>query len=139
MSKHLLLPIPHLIVFVGALSAAACGGDEPPKLSEIQTTVFTVSCTFSACHAGANPKAALSLEAPVYDKIVNKDAVEKPGAKLVVPGDPDASFLMDKLLNRNLPMAPAGETWGVMPLGGMLEADRIENIRAWIAAGANND
>jgi hypothetical protein len=121
-------------------SLAACGSEEAaPTFTRIQKEVFNPSCTFSACHSGGNPAGGMDLTEPAHAKIVDVASTEKPSAKRVVPGDPDSSYLMDKLLDRNLPAAPQGETWTSMPPGGSIEADRIELVRAWIAAGAKND
>jgi hypothetical protein len=57
---------------------------------------------------------------------------------LVVPGDPDNSFLFQKLVNS----IPADQTEGApMPSGEAimwqeLPAPQIEAVRSWIAAGA---
>jgi len=54
------------------------------------------------------------------------------GRAYVVPGDPDASLLYNKLAN-------ATPVCGVqMPLGGFayLSAQELEVVRSWIAAGA---
>ena len=57
----------------------------------------------------------------------------------MIPGDPDASFLMKKLVD-DLP--DDGSLGEPMPLGEAIrwvelpEAD-IEMVRSWIAAGAN--
>lgn len=134
------------------VSLFACGGEMPsstdsgvtlpPTLTRVETELFAISCNFSACHnSGPTAMKGLELTGKTHAKIVNVMAVEKPGAVLISPGHPEDSFLLDKMLNRNLPMAPQGESaWTPMPypLGGV-EADRIELLRAWIAAGAKDD
>ena len=56
------------------------------------------------------------------------------GRKYVAPGDPDHSYLVDKLLGRNL---CSGQR---MPrLGNPLSADDMNKIVSWICAGAQND
>lgn len=127
---------------------SACGGDEDPDpmvleptLTNVENRVFALSCSnFSGCHSGANPPKGLDLTGETHAKIVDVDSVEKPGTKLVAPGDPDASFLMDKILGKNLPEGPASEQrWTRMPPTGALEEERIDLVRRWIAAGAKND
>src|SRR5688572_1601085 len=108
MRSSLLLPL--------TLLAFACGGD-PPTFRTVQTEVLDKSCNaFNTCHKGASPAGELGLEDPAYD-VLFKEAISAPGRKLVVAGDPDGSFLMDKLLDRNVP-APGTE----MPPGAMIEA-----------------
>ena len=106
-----------------------------PTLSSIRTQVFQVWC--SACHttAGRAPEAGLSLDANVaYQSLVNVQSAFKPGAIRVVPGDPGASYLIQKLEGRS-------DIFGSrMPLGGPFvpQAD-IDVIRSWIAQGALNN
>ena len=69
----------------------------------------------------------------MHGKIVDQPSVGVPAKKLVVPGDPDASYLYEKLSKA------APELGDQMPPGAPLEADRLEQIRAWIAAGAKDD
>lgn len=141
-----------LLVSLFACGALACGGEMPsssdsgvslpPTLTRVEAELFAISCNFSACHnSGPTAMKGLELTGKTHAKIVNVMSVEKPGTVLIAPGRPDDSFLLDKMLNRNLPMAPQGEAaWTPMPfpLGGV-EADRIELLRAWIAAGAKDD
>src|SRR4051812_5801195 len=87
---------------LAALLLLSCGGG-PPTFSRVQKEVF-VSCTFAACHVG--PGAAnLNLEAPAYAKIVNVRTHDFDGGTLVVPGNPDASYLYMKI---SLPTPPLG-------------------------------
>ena len=53
-----------------------------------------------------------------------------PGAFLVIAGDADASYLVQKL------EAADGIVGTEMPPGGTLEADRLQLVRDWIDAGA---
>ncbi len=116
----------------------ACGlgacGDSAPTLTEVETEVFQGSCVFSSCHQGASPAGGLNLETPSFDKLVNKPSTQDPQRMLVVPGDPDASYVVDKLLSRNL---VAGTE--MMPPTAALSQERIDMITSWIEAGAAND
>ena len=107
------------------------------SFDRIQTRVFEKQCAFSGCHGTDNPQAGLVLTgAGVYDRIVDQVAststAQFAGKKLVVPGAPDTSFLMDKL------EGTLGPGEGVqMPSGRRpLPADTIETLRKWILAGA---
>lgn len=132
-----------MVAALFALALAACGGEDTPAvqptLTNVQAQIFDVSCTFSACHAGAAAQAGLDLTGPVHAKLL-RASTEDPARQLVVAGSPDTSFLMDKVLGRNLPTTPVGQTMStIMPPGSMLEAERIALLRAWIAAGAQDD
>jgi hypothetical protein len=74
----------------------------------------------------------------VYANLVNISAVENKAKIRVIPGDPDNSFLLQKMLNQLAsdqsegdPM-PKGEgiMWHPLP------DDQIATIRGWIKGGA---
>lgn len=98
-------------------------------LKSIQDNVFTPICT--QCHAGAAAPLGLRLdEASAYAMLVNAPSVEVPSLNRVTPGDPNNSYLIQKLEGR----AAVG---GQMPLGQPpLPASTINVIRQWIANGA---
>jgi Planctomycete cytochrome C len=114
---------------------AGCGDEPapPPTLTEIETDIFAKSCAFSTCHKGASPAGGVLLDGPTYDHLVNKESVNVPGKILVVPGDPAASYLYEKLTQAK----PASGTQ--MPPAAPLSDARLEMIEAWISAGAKND
>jgi hypothetical protein len=104
----------------------------PPVQSdfqEIQDTVFTPIC--SQCHIGANAPHGLRLDAAnSYTLLVNVNADEVPSLKRVNPGNPDQSYIVQKI-------SGTAAVGGRMPLGqAPLPQDRIDLIRQWIAAGA---
>jgi hypothetical protein len=96
---------------------------------EIQDTVFTPICT--QCHIGAGAPHGLRLDAAnSYALLVNVASDEVPTLKRVDPGNPDQSYLVQKIEGH----AAVG---GRMPLGqAPLPQDRIDLIRSWISAGA---
>lgn len=98
-------------------------------LQSIQDNVFTPICT--ACHAGASAPVGLRLDAAnSYNMLVGIPSVEVPSLQRVAPGDPDNSYLVQKLEG----IAAVGAR---MPLGGPpLSAATIQVIRQWIAQGA---
>jgi hypothetical protein len=108
-------------------------GEAPPPLvaefQSIQDNVFTPICT--TCHAGGGAPLGLRLdEGASYAMLVNEPSVEEPGLMRVDPGNPDGSYLIQKLEGS----AGVGDQ---MPLGGPpLPADTIAVIRQWIAEGA---
>jgi hypothetical protein len=100
-----------------------------PTFASIQQNVFTPACT--RCHAGAAAPAGLRLdEASSYAMLVNVASVEVPGLRRVRPGDPDLSYLIQKLEGR----AAVG---GRMPLNSPpLPQATIDVIKQWIREGA---
>ena len=96
---------------------------------EIQDTVFTPICT--QCHIGASAPHGLRLDAAnSYALLVNVASDEVPTLLRVNPGNPDQSYIVQKIEGH----AAVG---GRMPLGqAPLPQDRIDLIRSWIAAGA---
>jgi hypothetical protein len=117
------------------LALTACGGGTP-TLSQVQTQVFTPTCAgFSSCHQGASGAGGLDLESgKSFGQLINQPAVGVMGKIRVKPGDPDGSYLMEKLTKA---MPAAGVQ---MPNGGdPLEPALIEMVRSWIAAGAPNN
>ncbi len=100
-----------------------------PEFASIQANVFTPICT--TCHSGAAAPLGLRLdEGASFAMLVNTPSVQVPSSNRVVPGNPDASYLIQKLEGT----APVG---GRMPLvGPALTAETIAVIRQWIADGA---
>jgi hypothetical protein len=103
----------------------------------MQREIFTTSCAVSGCHAGATPSGGMSLEpGRAFSALVGvapENAVASAdGLRRVVPGRPEESFLMTKLVG------VLKDGYGArMPLGSsMLDSGRIEFIREWIEAGA---
>jgi hypothetical protein len=65
---------------------------------------------------------------------VNVASLEKPSLLRVKPGDPDNSYLIQKL------EGAAGISGSRMPLGGpFLDRETIDKIRSWIQDGAPNN
>jgi len=97
---------------------------------EIQATIFGPIC--SVCHQGANAPRGLRLDAAnSYAMLVNVASVEVPGLLRVNPGNPDASYLVQKIQGN----AAVGVR---MPANGppYLTQAQIDLVRGWVAAGA---
>jgi hypothetical protein len=107
--------------------------------TEIQA-VFAQSCDGSGCHSSQFPGGGLaSLDDydAGYAGLINEDATcfNTSFATRVVPGDPDASYLVEKLEAKLENRAADG--CSSMPLtGDALTAEQIAGIRAWITSGA---
>jgi hypothetical protein len=94
-----------------------------------------VSCANDYCH-GATGSGGLSVSTKqgAYDSLVNAEGSANCGGEVrVVPGDPDASLLVQKITDPS-----CGER---MPKDNedSLSPETIGRIRAWIGAGAMND
>lgn len=112
--------------------------------TEVKDNVF-VGCggrgPLMGCHSRAPVQGDLDLNAAAaYAALVNVASVLSPNPR-VRPGDPDRSFLWQKLTNA-IPMdqsqgdpMPKGEAiqWQLPP------ADQLQAVRCWILQGAAND
>jgi hypothetical protein len=129
-----------LLVAGAGCSEEAVMGDPiegEPRLTSIQVNIFTPSCAnFSPCHDSSSPAGALDLtEGVSHAQLVGREATMDPSRMLVIPGDPDESFLIQKLRGE------LAESQGVrMPFGNPpLPADQVSIIEEWVARGAAND
>jgi len=114
-----------------------------PTFSTIQRDIFESTdsagrqaCTLCHTSTGRNPSGGMNLNHDVaYEQIVNAAVRGKPGAIRVVPGDPDNSYLIQKLEGA---ASIAGRR---MPINGppFLTDGQILIIRRWIANGAPRD
>lgn len=101
-------------------------------LSSIQTEIFTPIC--SSCHGAGVANAGMRVDdGSAFSNLVSVASSEVPSLFRVEPGDPDNSYLIQKL--------EGSAAIGVrMPLGGpFLSQDDINVIRQWITAGALNN
>ena len=133
-------------------SAAACdeslstlAGPTPklePTFSSIQRDIFEttdvagrVACVGCHTNVGRTPAGGLNLLAGVsYGNLINISSVQRAGVLRVVPGNPDASYLAQKIdgtpgiIGRRMPFnAP------------YLSEGQILIIRSWIEKGAQNN
>ncbi len=108
-----------------------------PTLESLNENYFAKSCNFGSCH-GAGKAGGLDLTGDTHAALVNVPAVF-PGAAangkvLVIPGDPDNSYFLQKL------EGPDASEGAIMPFGAQEPMDpgcRIKMVRQWIADGAN--
>ena len=120
----------------------------------IKTNIFDPNCFSSSCHE-ANGAAKLKISQNVsqtdaYKNLLGPDGMGAfstidPTRRLVVPGDPRASYL--ELMIQKIPpgsatppAAPPPPSIGFMPqTSGILCCQKLDAIDSWIAAGAMND
>lgn len=115
-------------------SGGGGGGSATVTLSMLQTQVFSARCT--SCHGGPGGQEGLNLAAgSAHGSLVNVASAQKPGAIRVIPGDPDNSYLVQKL------RGDAGIVGLRMPRNGppFLSDDQINLVRQWIQQGAPNN
>ncbi len=131
------------IAFLAGFLPACDGGDGTglppagplgPSFSEIQANVFTLTCATTGCHFGAGAPQGLRLDAASsFALLVGVPSTEESSVLRVVPGDPDNSYLIQKLEGN----ASSGQQ---MPLNApALPQSTIDVIRQWISDGAIDD
>ena len=91
--------------------------------------ILTQSCGFSSCHGSGTGGLTLG-DGSEHAALVGVESVAAPGAILVVAGDAEQSYLIQKL------EGAAGIVGDPMPPSGLLDQARIDAVRAWIDAGA---
>ncbi len=98
-----------------------------PLYSAVQTDVFN-RC--DGCHDDFSPSAGLDLtRANSYAELVNQPSARKNGAILVIPFDPENSYLLQKMEGAD----------GIVGRAMSYGLDRNQIVRDWIAGGALND
>lgn len=122
------------ILLSTALFATANAGPTAQELEPQVAELFDEWCT--ACHSGVpaavSDSSELGLEAPL-SSLVGLTSVDAAGKQMVVPGQPDASYLIAK-------MTGAGIEGDVMPLGDdPLPPEQVQIVRDWIAALPTDD
>lgn len=114
----------------GNLSDGGAFGGDGGVVTKDAETVLAESCGTTGCHDDtAQAQAGLDLISPnVEDRVVDVNAVGIGCSSriLVVAGDPDSSYLIDKVLNT------PGICGLQMPVVGSLPPEDIEVLRDWI-------
>lgn len=103
-----------------------------PTLAQLQADIFTPRC--SGCHngsGGALPGSMnLSSATATFNALVNVASQEAPSLKRVLAGNPDNSYIVQKLEGTQ-------SVGARMPFGGpFLDQATINQVRDWIQAGA---
>jgi hypothetical protein len=147
MLKRVLWPA---VLLSGILSTLGCdekittlSGPTPnlePTFASIQRDILEstdsagrTACTQCHTSTGRVPAGGMDLNHGVaYDQLVNARVIGKPGAVRVIPGDPDNSYLVQKLEGASTIVGRR------MPLNGppYLTDGQILILRRWIAIGA---
>jgi hypothetical protein len=104
-------------------------------LDEIQSDVFTPTCSVSGCHTGPTGNTLpggmdLTSADASFDSLVGVSSLQVPELSRVEAGDPDNSYLIQKVEG-------TADEGAQMPAGGPpLDQAVIDDIRQWIADGA---
>lgn len=128
------------------LSASCMAAQTASDLAFLETKVFATACTFSGCHNGANDDAGkMDLRSGMsHASLVNKPSNLEPSYMLVVPGQPNQSYLL-MMVRHFTPeeMSPPADgppiDIGYMPQntgGKPICVPKREAIERWIMAGA---
>ena len=137
-------------VMAAGFAAAACdeklsklAGPTPnlePTFASVQSQIFEttdsagrVACTNCHTNIGRNPAGGLNLLHDLaYDQVVSVPSRGKPSATRIIPGDPENSYLIQKLEGR------PGIIGLRMPFSGapFLTDGQMQILKRWIAIGA---
>ena len=104
-------------------------------LDDLQAAVFGPTCAAAGCHTGPTSGSLpsgmdLSDADATFASVVGVVSIQVPSLSRVEPGDPDNSYLVQKIEGT----AAQGSR---MPLGGgPLDQATIDDIRQWISDGA---
>ncbi len=118
------------------LLTAPDGGAPDPNatFSRVLGEVFVPSCARAGCHGGQAPQAGLNLEAAAaYTNVVNRPSTQRPELLRVAPYNPQASYLVKKILGTpDIVGSP-------MPAEGSLSAEARQLVVDWVRRGAPRD
>ena len=130
----------HRFIPLALLLIAGCGKDGDTaaavgdtSFSSIRDEILVPSCGFASCHGAGAGDLTLDAEG-AYAALVDVPSAAVTGEILVIPGDADGSYLVQKLEDAS---GIAGE--GMPPGGQLLDADKIARVRGWISEGAADD
>ena len=120
--------------------------DGSTSSANFSTSPVTVTVTFSVdvmailnahcnnCHTAGGPPAQLNLDPGVaYANIVNVPATELGSMDRIEPGNPDSSYVVNKLQGTHQSVGGSGT---VMPPSGGLPQATVNVMRTWVSEGA---
>lgn len=126
------LPLRLLLVCMMSMVLAqgvAFAQDDISALEEQVATLFERSCTAAGCHSGPVPQMGMDLTREnYYATAVDQLSKEVPTQKIIDPGNPDASYMIQKVKGEDgivgLPMPMTGDK---------LTDAEIATIEQWIS------
>ena len=119
---------------VSGCLGTALAADAPPPVSFSRDIAPVLKVRCATCHLTGEEAGGMAL----HPKAARASLLARVAAgtefRVVVPGKPEESYLLDKLEGTHRERGGQGER---MPFGAApLDAADIERIRRWIAAGA---
>ena len=99
--------------------------------------IFTANCALSGCHVPPGQLHLALSPGAAYASLVGVPSVQCQQFERVAPGDPDASYLIDKLLDR-VSVASCFDGTGMPPGRRLSDAD-LGVITQWIVEGAKDN
>jgi hypothetical protein len=121
-----------LVAACGQKSAEKPKGETPEgPFAPLQTEIFSKKCAREdGCHRGVSAAGGLDLATGhAYESLVGAKATRRPERMRVAPGDPGASYLLERLTG-------SGDTPAMPMSGEPLSTADLDRIRAWIKDGA---
>ena len=134
-----------ILILIGSLTACSTsrsgslnnnsGNTTEISLSNDVQPIFDQSCV--VCHQGSQPPAGLNLQSnSAHGNLVNIKSTESTLMR-VVPGHPEQSYLMNKLLGTQ---SQVGGSGAQIPFrSSLLSQASINSIQQWITEGAKNN
>jgi hypothetical protein len=112
--------------------APAPSTDGGTGFGAIYDAILAPRCAVSGCHDAGGRAGGLTLKSAceAYDVLLGSGSC---GQVYVVPGDSEASFIVDKLSSE------VPSCGGPMPPTGALPQELVDAIKAWIDAGAEGE
>ena len=108
-------------------------GPRPVTLATLQRLIFSRSCASQSCHgaalAGGLDLTPAGAAASLVGVPASNEVARAAGVLRVVPGDPDASFLIRKLAGK----LATGEGDPMPRVGSTLPPAKLDLLRRWIA------
>jgi hypothetical protein len=113
-------------------TGAATGPTTVSYANDIVPLFQAAGCLTAGCHGGSLPSSGYDLRS-YASTFVPGDEAESFGLCPIVPGNPDGSYMIEKL-------RPSPRTGARMPLlGTPLTTQQIELVATWIREGAANN
>ncbi len=130
--------IAYAILAAAALAAAPAALAQTPEISFKADIAPVLKVRCATCHLTGKEAGNLALHPrAAYDTLVGVAASENARLSRVVPGKPEASYLLMKLDGTHLDNGGSGTR---MPMGAPpLDPATRKRIRDWIVQGAKNN
>ncbi|HEY0136015.1 MAG TPA: hypothetical protein VGB85_18140 [Nannocystis sp.] len=117
--------------------SSSSGGALEPTFANVESTIYATSCSCHYFAPGGPGNGELGLQMGMsYAATVGVKSKQLATMDLIKAGDPEASYLYLKTINKHLDAGGVGDK---MPQGGMLSPEQLMLLEEWITAGALNN